>query len=196
MNRQDTRRGPNERTSARNVLFTPAGQDGAKKASGLDDLTPEARAKLEQSLKQMRDNGLLEDKNQDGIPDHFELPLRMAGWVGKLIGNPQLGDNIRQQMKALGVTAEQATRRPTSARPVTTSATSTPRHRAQKASTPTSSAVVQRQRAGVQVAASSAVQRSSREPGADSRLGEFLRKLAIVSAVVFGLYWLAGLFNA
>jgi hypothetical protein len=193
MTDRDTRRNPRERTAARNVLFKAPVSIGGKNYPSRDDLPPEARAKLEQSLRQMRDKGLLEDRNQDGIPDHFELPLRIAGWVGRLIGNPQLGDRIKHQMQALGVTAQEATQQPTSARPVTAATPSlrTPRQPAQKPVSPAAVAVVQRQRAGIQVASSSAVQRSSRELGSDSRLPEFLRKLAIVSAIVLGLYLLA-----
>lgn len=163
---------------------------GGKTYSGLDDLPPDARLQLEQTLKQMRDSGMLEDKNRDGIPDRFETPLRIAGWIGKLTGNPHLRERIQQQMSAFGVTADTAHRAaPASPRAsvARVSTASSGQARAKDSSSATGRAPL-RERATARAPIQSVVQRSSRDMHAGTGLREFLRKLVIVSSVVIAGY--------
>jgi hypothetical protein len=155
---------------------------GGKTYSSLEELPPETRQKFEQAVKQMRDSGLLDDKNRDGIPDRFETPLRVAGWLGKLTGNPQIKERIQQQLKAFNVTAT----------PGSTSGRIPPR--------PPSAPALQaqaRERTASRTPAQPVIQRSGgNDPHADTGLREFIRKLAIVSAVVIAGYLLLRLLGA
>ncbi|MGH8454486.1 MAG: hypothetical protein ACRESW_08040 [Nevskiales bacterium] len=154
---------------------------GGKTYSGLDDLPPETRQKLEQALQQMRNSGLLEDKNRDGIPDRFETSLRIAGWLGKLTGNPQLKERLQQQIKALGASPNVTTIPRASSTPATPQPSATP-------SASTSAPVRIRTTTTVSSQSTPVIQRVSPGPGEESTSREFLRKLAIVSAVVIAGY--------
>ncbi|MGH8459312.1 MAG: hypothetical protein ACRESV_08170, partial [Nevskiales bacterium] len=74
---------------------------GGKRYSSLDDLPPELRQKFEEAARRMREQGMLEDRNRDGIPDRFEMLLRIVGWIGKLVGNPQIRERFEQQLRTL-----------------------------------------------------------------------------------------------
>lgn len=166
---------------------------GGKSYNSLDDLPPETRQKLEQMLGQMRASGALADKNRDGIPDTSEPFLKVLGWVGKLIGKPELRSNlerqIREQLRALGSTS--ASPRPPSgpsagpapaptpptgrsAGPASASATPLPRPSTPRTATKPQPAMVS----------------SNQDPRTESATAEFIRKLVIVSVLV-GLGYLA-----
>ena len=163
---------------------------GGKRIISVEELPPEIRAQHEAALKALRQSGLLDDKNRDGIPDRFETPLRIAGWIGKLTGNPHLRERIQQQMRAFGVTAD-TTHRAVPASPrasvARVSTTSSGQARARDSSSATGRAPL-RERATARTPIQSVVQRSSRDMHAGTGLREFLRKLVIVSSVVIAGY--------
>lgn len=147
---------------------------GGKTFDSLDDLPPEARRKLEQALEQMRASGALEDRNRDGIPDRFETPLKVAGWIGRLTGNPQLRTRLEAQFRAL-TRAGQRAPGATGASPALPRANAprpdmAPRAAAQRNAPPPSV--------------------RADDPRDESAAAEFIRKLAIVSVLV-GLGYLA-----
>jgi hypothetical protein len=163
-------------------------------------MPPEMRQKFEQMVKQMRDSSMLEDKNRDGIPDRFETSLRIAGWFGKLTGNPQLKERLQQQLRAFGASTGTTTTTRTASLRASSAAVRTPPSPVEPArirTTSTSGRPAARPGAATQqrpeIAArsiphQSAVQRDDRNLHEGTGLGEFLRKLVIVSAVVIAGY--------
>lgn len=113
----------------------------------------------------------LEDRNRDGIPDQYETLLRILGWVGRLIGEPQLRDRIEQQIRAQGAAAAQG---------------KTPAR--QRAQASPSAAPPKQIRTTTHRPHTSAVERVNHHPRMEGGLKEFMRKLVIVSSVVVAGY--------